>query len=95
MIEQGNNSRGTAEIDEKAFIGRKQKKVKKKRKNMPIFGNEYLKSMLQFSNWVSRRCRNDSVFDERNRTSERMYPQETYAQGPILAIQELAVRFLS
>ena len=25
---------------------------------------------------------------------ERMYPQETYAQGPILAIQELAVRFL-
>ena len=26
---------------------------------------------------------------------ERMYPQETYAQGPILAIQELAVRFLN
>lgn len=26
---------------------------------------------------------------------ERMYSQETYAQGPILAIQELAVRFLS
>ena len=24
---------------------------------------------------------------------ERMYLQETYAQGPILAIQELAVRF--
>ena len=26
---------------------------------------------------------------------ERMYLQETYAQGPILAIQELAVRFLN
>ena len=26
---------------------------------------------------------------------ERMDPQEAYAQGPILAIQELAVRFLS
>ena len=26
---------------------------------------------------------------------ERMYPQEAYAQGPILAIQELAVRFLN
>lgn len=25
---------------------------------------------------------------------ERMYPQETYALGPILAIQELAVRLL-
>ena len=26
---------------------------------------------------------------------ERMYTKETYAQGPILAIQELAVRFLN
>ena len=38
MIEQATTAEGTAEIDEKAFIGRKQKKVKKKRKNMPIFG---------------------------------------------------------
>lgn len=57
--------------------------------------NEYLKSMLCLVIGFRGDVEMIPFLMKETERLERMYPQETYAQGPILAIQELAVRFLS
>lgn len=57
--------------------------------------NEYLKSMLCLVIGFRGDVEMISFLMKETERLERMYPQETYAQGPILAIQELAVRFLN
>lgn len=56
--------------------------------------NEYLKSMLCLVIGFRGDVEMIPFLMKETERLERMYPQETYAQGPILAIQELAVRFL-
>ena len=57
--------------------------------------NEYLKSMLCLVIGFRGDVEMLSFLTKETERLERMYLQETYAQGPILAIQELAVRFLN
>lgn len=57
--------------------------------------NEYFKSMLCLVIGFRGDVEMLSFLTKETERLERMYPQETYAQGPILAIQELAVRFLN
>ncbi len=57
--------------------------------------NEYLKSMLCLVIGFRGDVEMIPFLMKETERLERMYPQETYAQGPILAIQELAVRFLN
>lgn len=57
--------------------------------------NEYFKSMLCLVIGFRGDVEMLSFLTKETERLERMYLQETYAQGPILAIQELAVRFLS
>lgn len=56
--------------------------------------NEYLKSMLCLVIGFRGKVEMIPFLMKETKRLERMYPQETYAQGPILAIQELAVRLL-
>ena len=64
-------------------------------KNYQVFKSEYLKSMLclvlGFRGDVSMI---DFLMQEADRL-EREYPKESFDQGPALAVQELAVRFLN
>ena len=57
--------------------------------------NEYLRSMLCLVIGFRGDVEMLSFLTKETERLERMYLQETYAQGPILAIQELAVRFLN
>ena len=57
--------------------------------------NEYLKSMLCLVIGFRGDVEMIPFLMKETERLERMYPQETYAQGPILAIQELAVRYLN
>ena len=57
--------------------------------------NEYLRSMLCLVIGFRGDVEMIPFLMKETERLERMYPQETYAQGPILAIQELAVRFLN
>ena len=57
--------------------------------------NEYFKSMLCLVIGFRGDVEMLSFLTKETERLERMYLQETYAQGPILAIQELAVRFLN
>ena len=57
--------------------------------------NEYFKSMLCLVIGFRGDVEMLSFLSKETERLERMYLQETYAQGPILAIQELAVRFLN
>ena len=57
--------------------------------------NEYLKSMLCLVIGFRGDVEMIPFLMKETERLERMYLQETYAQGPILAIQELAVRFLN
>ena len=57
--------------------------------------NEYFKSMLCLVIGFRGDVEMIPFLMKETERLERMYPQETYAQGPILAIQELAVRFLN
>ena len=57
--------------------------------------NEYLRSMLCLEIGFRGDVEMIPFLMKETERLERMYPQETYAQGPILAIQELAVRFLN
>ena len=57
--------------------------------------NEYLKSMLCLVIGFRGDVEMLSFLTKETERLERMYPQETYAQGPILAIQELTVRYLN
>lgn len=57
--------------------------------------NEYLKSMLCLVLGFRGEVEMIPFLMKETVRLERMYPEETYAQAPILAIQELAVRFLN
>lgn len=57
--------------------------------------NEYLRSMLCLVIGFRGDVEMIPFLMKETERLERMYLQETYAQGPILAIQELAVRFLN
>ena len=57
--------------------------------------NEYFKSMLCLVIGFRGDVEMIPFLMKETERLERMYLQETYAQGPILAIQELAVRFLN
>lgn len=57
--------------------------------------NEYLKSMLCLVLGFRGEVEVIPFLMKETERLERMYPEETYAQAPILAIQELAVRFLN
>lgn len=57
--------------------------------------NEYLKSMLCLVIGFRGDVEMIPFLMKETERLERMYPQETYAQGPILAIQELTVRYLN
>ena len=57
--------------------------------------NEYLKSMLCLVIGFRGDVEMLSLLTHNQNLQARLYLQETYAQGPILAIQELAVRFLN
>ena len=57
--------------------------------------NEYFKSMLCLVIGFRGDVEMLSFLTKETERLERMYPQETYAQGPILAIQELTVRYLN
>ena len=56
---------------------------------------EYFKSMLCLVIGFRGDVEMLSFLTKETERLERMYLQETYARGPILAIQELAVRFLN
>ena len=57
--------------------------------------NEYFKSMLCLVIGFRGDVEMLSFLTKETERLERMYLQETYAQGPILAIQELTVRYLN
>lgn len=57
--------------------------------------NEYLKSMLCLVIGFRGDVEMIPFLMKETERLERMYPQETYAQGSILAIQELTVRYLN
>ena len=57
--------------------------------------NEYLKSMLCLVIGFRGDVEMIPFLMKETERLERMYLQETYAQGPILAIQELTVRYLN
>ena len=57
--------------------------------------NEYIRSMLCLVIGFRGDVEMIPFLMKETERLERTYPQETYAQGPILAIQELAVRFLN
>lgn len=57
--------------------------------------NEYLKSMLYLVLGFRGEVELIPFLMEETERLEKAYPKETYAQAPILAIQELAVRFLN
>ncbi len=57
--------------------------------------NEYLKSMLCLVIGFQGNVEMILFLMKETERLERMYPGETYAQAPMLAVQELAVRFLN
>ncbi len=57
--------------------------------------NEYLRSMLCLLIGFRGDLEMIPFLMKETERLERMYPQEKYAQGPILAIQELTVRYLN
>ena len=68
MIEQAETTEELLKLMRKPLSGGNRRRLRRKER-ICQYSERIFKIYVVLSNWVSRRCRNDSDFDERNRTS--------------------------